>query len=359
VNTIINETGAKVSLLCNTMLAIGKLNNNNINTTVTSFTENTTSKFVLLCNTMFAIGKLNDANVSNYILASSLATSNKILADVKATNSTVSRTDNLEVNGNLTVNSNLIVLGDSTRLETTVYTTERLEIVNANNTSTAFMVQQNTPNRDILVASNMSTAVFRIANNGNVNMNGRLGIGTATPATPLHVIGDIVATQNITSYYSDERLKTKIAGISDPLKIIDGLNGFYYIPNELARINGITNTDKEIGLSAQDVQKVLPEIVKIAPFDLATDAEGNKISRSGEKYLTMSYERLAPVFVEAIKELVIKNAVLEQKHSVLEQKHSILEQKHSDLEQKHSDLTDKYNILLEDITIIKKTLELP
>jgi hypothetical protein len=352
VNTIINETGAKVSLLCNTMLAIGKLNNNNINTTVTSFTENTTSKFVLLCNTMFAIGRLNDANVSNYILASSLATSNKILADVKATNSTVSRTDNLEVNGNLTVNSNLIVLGDSTRLETTVYTTERLEIVNANNTSTAFMVQQNTADRDILVASNMSTAVFRIANNGNVNMNGRLGIGTATPATPLHVIGDIVATQNITSYYSDERLKTKIAGISDPLKIIDGLNGFYYIPNELARINGITNTDKEIGLSAQDVQKVLPEIVKIAPFDLVTDAEGNKISRSGEKYLTMSYERLAPVFVEAIKELAIKNATLEQKHSDLEQKHS-------DLEQKHSDLTDKYNILLEDITIIKKTLELP
>jgi hypothetical protein len=294
---------------------------------------------------MLAIGKLNDANISNYILASSLATSNKIVADVKAINTTVSRTNNLEVNGNLTVNSNLIVLGDSTRLETTVYTTERLEIVNANNTSTAFMVQQNTADRDILVASNMSTAVFRIANNGNVNMNGRLGIGTATPATPLHVIGDIVATQNITSYYSDERLKTKIEGISEPLKIIDGLNGFYYIPNELARINGITNTDREIGLSAQDVQKVLPEIVKIAPFDLETDAEGNKISKSGERYLTMSYERLAPVFVEAIKELTIKNATLEQKHSVLEQKHSVL--------------TDKYNILLEDITIIKKTLELP
>jgi hypothetical protein len=345
VNNIITETGAKVSLLCNTMLAIGKLNNNNLNTTVTSFTENTTSKFVLLCNTMLAIGKLNDANISNYILASSLATSNKIVADVKAINTTVSRTDNLEVNGNLTVNSNLIVLGDSTRLETTVYTTERLEIVNANNTSTAFMVQQNTADRDILVASNMSTSVFRIANNGNVNMNGRLGIGTATPATPLHVIGDIVATQNITSYYSDERLKTKIEGISEPLKIIDGLNGFYYIPNELARINGITNTDREIGLSAQDVQKVLPEIVKIAPFDLETDAEGNKISKSGERYLTMSYERLAPVFVEAIKELTIKNATLEQKHSVLEQKHSVL--------------TDKYNILLEDITIIKKTLELP
>jgi hypothetical protein len=345
VNTIITETGAKVSLLCNTMLAIGKLNNNNLNTTVTSFTENTTAKFVLLCNTMLAIGKLNDANISNYILASSLATSNKILADVKAVNTTVSRTDNLEVNGNLTVNSNLIVLGDSTRLETIVYTTERLEVVNANNTSTALMVQQNTPNRDIFVASNMSSSVFRVANNGDININGRLGIGTATPATPLHVIGDIVATNNITSYYSDERLKTRVADISEALKIVNKLNGFYYIPNELARINGITNTDREIGLSAQDVQRVLPEIVKIAPFDLATDAEGNKISRSGEKYLTMSYERLAPVFVEAIKELEQKNNVLEQKNNVLEQK--------------NNELTDKYNILLEDITIIKKKLELP
>jgi hypothetical protein len=166
--------------------------------------------------------------------------------------------------------------------------------------------------------------------------NGRLGIGTATPATSLHVVGEIVATNNITSYYSDERLKTKISGISEPLKIINNLNGFYYIPNELAYINGITSKDKEIGLSAQEVQRVLPEIVKIAPFDLETDRDGNKKSKSGENYLTMSYERLAPVFVEAIKELARKNL---------------------ELERKNLELTDKYNKILEDIIIIKKKLE--
>jgi hypothetical protein len=333
---------------------------------------------------MLAIGKANDNNISNYIFA----TSNKILSAINANSAINATANNLEVNGNLTVNSNLIVLGDSTRLETTVYTTERMEIVNANNTTSAFMVQQNTANRDIFVASNMSTRVFSIANNGDVNMNGsltaanitgalnmanassgtlavarggtgsstltagqilignatnallqtanltwdiansRLGIGTTAPATQLHVIGDIVATQHIVSYYSDERLKTKVSDINEPLKIIHNLNGFYYIPNELARINGITNTDLEIGLSAQDVQKVLPEIVKIAPFDLATDDEGRKISKSGENYLTMSYERLAPVFVEAIKEL----------------------------EQKNNVLSDKYNTLLEEITNIKKVL---
>ena len=381
---IIRDTSAKVSLLCNTMLAIGNLNSRSLHNTVNNFTDNTTSKFTMLCNTMLAIGKANDNNISNYIFA----TSNKILSAINANSAINATANNLEVNGNLTVNSNLIVLGDSTRLETTVYTTERMEIVNANNTTSAFMVQQNTANRDIFVASNMSTRVFSIANNGDVNMNGsltatnitgalnmanassgtlavarggtgsstltagqilignatnallqtanltwniannRLGIGTTAPATQLHVIGDIVATQNIVSYYSDERLKTKVSDINEPLKIIHNLNGFYYIPNELARINGITNTDLEIGLSAQDVQKVLPEIVKIAPFDLATDDEGRKISKSGENYLTMSYERLAPVFVEAIKEL----------------------------EQKNNVLSDKYNTLLEEITNIKKVL---
>jgi hypothetical protein len=80
--------------------------------------------------------------------------------------------NNLELNGTLTINSNLIVLGDSTRLETIVYTTERLEVVNTNNTTTALLVQQNTADRDIFVASNMSVAVLRIANNGDVNISG-------------------------------------------------------------------------------------------------------------------------------------------------------------------------------------------
>ena len=119
-----------------------------------------------------------------------------------------------------------------------------------------------------------------------------------------------------TPYYSDERLKTKIANISEPLKIINSLNGYYYIPNELAHENGIIHTDKEIGLSAQDVQKVLPELINIASFDLIRDEDGNKVSKSGKNYLTISYERLAPVFVEAIKEL--ENKIKSQNERIKE-----------------------------------------
>ena len=339
----------------------------------------------------------NNANVSNYVLSTSNLISSRITnltTDMitQTTNATRkfiennSYNNNLEVNGNLTINSNLIVLGDSTQLNTIVYTTERLEIVNGNNTTTALMVQQNTASRDIFVASNISTNVFKIANNGDVLMNGtltaaniagagasvtalnmanassgtlavtrggtgastfvagqvligntttallqtanltwdvannRLGVRTASPATSLHVVGEIVATNNITSYYSDERLKTKIADITEPLEIVGKLNGFYYIPNALARLNGITHNTQEVGLSAQDVQSVIPEIVKLAPFDLATDDEGNKISKSGENYLTISYERLAPVFVEAIKELKKEVAMLKQRVADLENK---------------------------------------
>jgi hypothetical protein len=162
------------------------------------------------------------------------------------------------------------------------------------------------------------------------SLAGNVGINTDVPAVKLHVTGEIAATSNITAYYSDERLKTKIANISNPLKIINNLNGFYYTPNELAHKNGIIHTNKEIGLSAQEVQKVLPELVNIAPFDLARDKDGNKVSKSGENYLTISYDRLAPVFVEAIKALQKEN----------------------------NDLKEKYDALQQDMILIKKTLNL-
>ena len=57
--------------------------------------------------------------------------------------------------------------------------------------------------------------------------------------------------------------------------------------------------DKDyVGVYAQDVEKVQPEAVDLAPFD--NDGEDNSIS--GEKYLTVQYEKLVPLLIEAMKE---------------------------------------------------------
>jgi hypothetical protein len=134
------------------------------------------------------------------------------------------------------------------------------------------------------------------------------------PAQKLHVIGNIISTGSITSFYSDERLKTFTSNINNSLDIINSLSGYHYFPNKLAIDNGFTMED-EIGLSAQEVKKVLPEIVKLAPFDTARQSDGNIISKTGENYLTICYERMAPVFVEAIKELSRENKILREENS--------------------------------------------
>ena len=116
--------------------------------------------------------------------------------------------------------------------------------------------------------------------------------------------GWVFAQDNIIAYYSDERLKTKIGNIENPLEKISKLNGFYYVNNELAHSVGYTDTKVQLGLSAQEVQSILPEIVHLAPFDMDIDPETQQIkgSKSGENYLTIEYDKLVPLLVEAIKE---------------------------------------------------------
>lgn len=123
----------------------------------------------------------------------------------------------------------------------------------------------------------------RQATNSNTQL-ASLGVGTGASGTA----GEIRATNNITAYYSDDRLKTKLGNIEDALAKIRTLNGFYYEANETAQALGYEAV-REVGVSAQQVQAVQPEIVVPAPID--------------DKYLTVRYERLVPLLIEAVKEL--------------------------------------------------------
>ena len=70
---------------------------------------------------------------------------------------------------------------------------------------------------------------------------------------------------------------------------ISSLNGFTYKFNETGGSLGFNTEITYVGVSAQEVQEVLPEAVKPAPSD--------------SNYYTVQYEKLVPLLIEAIKEL--------------------------------------------------------
>ena len=115
---------------------------------------------------------------------------------------------------------------------------------------------------------------------------------------------------NVTAYYSDERLKDKQGKIENALDKVEQIETFYFTENELAKSLGNTVDKKQVGVSAQSVKEVLPEIVHLAPFD--TDAETGE-SKSGEDYMTVDYAKLTPLLIEAIKELQLRIKELEDK----------------------------------------------
>ena len=57
----------------------------------------------------------------------------------------------------------------------------------------------------------------------------------------------------------------------------------------------------EAGVLAQEVEAVLPQATAPAPFDLEND-NGQTVSKSGKNYLTVQYEKIVPLLIEAIKE---------------------------------------------------------
>jgi hypothetical protein len=177
-----------------------------------------------------------------------------------------------------------------------------------NNTSSALIGQGNN-SWNIDVADGVANNNFRIFRQNNAGATAvavnilesnagvqvlSLGIGTAASGTT----GEIRATNEITAYYSDRRLKENVKPIDNAVEKVLSLNGITYTPNDLARSFGYISDKTIVGLFADEVDAVLPEAVRPAPFD--QDEDGN--SKSGENYQTIQYEKIVPLLVEAIKE---------------------------------------------------------
>ena len=150
--------------------------------------------------------------------------------------------------------------------------------------------------------------------------SGNVGVSNNYPADKFHVSGNILASGNITAYYSDMRLKNVSEYVKDVLTTLDNISVFKYNCNDLAASFGYDINKNEVGLSAQEINAYYPELVDLAPFDSKFDKKLNKkVSKSGDNYLTINYERLVPILLQGIKELNANNKSLENKYNILKE----------------------------------------
>ena len=118
-----------------------------------------------------------------------------------------------------------------------------------------------------------------------------LGLGTNASGNT----GELRATGNITAYYSDERLKENITTIEDALEKVNSIRGveFDWKADHIKSRGGEDGyfvRKHDVGILAQDVKKVCPEVV-------AEKEDGT---------LGVKYEKLIGLLVQAINELSAK-----------------------------------------------------
>jgi hypothetical protein len=134
---------------------------------------------------------------------------------------------------------------------------------------------------------------FAFLASGTANAN--VGIGTANPGYHLHVIGDIAYTGSLYDL-SDLRLKENILPIENAVGKVSSLNGVYF------NYKGQIKEKREVGVIAQDVEQVLPEVV-------GSDADGFK---------SVDYSKLTALLIEAVKAQQVQMEALQKRIEELE-----------------------------------------
>jgi len=122
--------------------------------------------------------------------------------------------------------------------------------------------------------NNTKSEKMRILANGNV------GIGDATPGYKLDVTGTIRATGDVIAF-SDARVKENVVTIDNALDKVNRLRGVTYTRND------IEDKQTKMGVIAQEVLEVIPEVVQ-------QDDKGN---------YSVAYGNMNGLLIEAIKEL--------------------------------------------------------
>jgi|688.fasta_scaffold00622_4 hypothetical protein len=192
----------------------------------------------------------------------------------------VSPSGDLTIAGNMNVGNNLVV--DNNLTVTGTITGNISGAVTGNITGNAATVTNG-----VYTIGNQSIAGIKTFTNNTPSTSRTTGSVVITGG--LGVSGAINAGGEITAFAtSDRELKTNVENITDALSKIEKLNGVTFNWNDLAKeVESKDTSVKEVGVIAQEVNQVLPEVV--------TTRENG--------YMAVRYEKLVPLLIEAIKEL--------------------------------------------------------
>ena len=209
---------------------------------------------------------------------------------------------------NLTFDGTNLHLPDSKKITFGNTTTPDLEIYH---NGTASFIKDN-GDGDLHLQGSEAVAIEDTSGNDSAVFFTNAGVqlhwrGSTNPGVKFETVqgganvgGELRVTGDITAFVSDIRLKDEISPITKALEKVKSISGFTYKHNETAKVdcNVDTGDQRFAGVSAQEIQEVLPEAVKPAP--------------SNGDYLTVQYEKLVPLLIESIKELSAKVEKLEQ-----------------------------------------------
>ena len=153
--------------------------------------------------------------------------------------------------------------------------------------STVFEVQ-GTQGQLFSISDSLVGDIFEVSDISGIPILSVNSNGTVTIDDTLHVTGEVFAY-----YSSDEGLKENIKPIENAIDKVKMIGGYEFDWNSLSR----TNSGHDVGVIAQEVEKVLPELV-------TTKNDGFKGVR---------YEKLTSLLIQANKELIQRVEELEEK----------------------------------------------
>ena len=185
----------------------------------------------------------------------------------------ISVTGAIDGNNNLNIGGNACITGSLNAGNTTIGNTSINGCATVNDTLTV--------NESLFVGSNADKLCVTNACTSTCNST-EIG-GTLTVGGDTAVTGCITATQDVIAYYSsDKRLKNNLNTICNTQSIVNSLTGYSFDWNEESGREG-----HDLGVIAQDVQEVLPDIVH----------------ERDNGYLAVDYIKLIPVLIEEVKRL--------------------------------------------------------